>query len=272
MNQMEKYKKAQRHLEESINLGYDLSFFSLSLLYYKIYKNLTHAFNTTKKGAEKGEKYSKCLLGYFIAHGIGTNKDLLKGVSTILESKAENLYEQFAADIGIYYSRINQEENQTSIFKWFEKAFIMKKTRASINNYGVCFMKGIGVDKNYEKAKEILTIGVNINDSNSMHYLAFLLEQTDKKESLKYYKLSADLGDPRIQFIYATKIEENNQNLALQYYIKAAKGKMIKAQEFLALKYIKENDIENIFNYIACNISLQNETIQSSILYFFSYF
>ncbi|KAK8889286.1 hypothetical protein M9Y10_034032 [Tritrichomonas musculus] len=243
------YKKACEHLKESIKLGYNASYFSLSLLYFDIFKDKEKAYKTAQEGASKNEKYSICLFGYFIAHGIGTNKDFNKGVSIILSSNACDFYENFATDIGIYYhSQLNKDENE--IFKWFEKAFFRMKTKATINNYAICFIEGIGVDKNIEKAKEIFKIGVDKNDSNSLYYYGLLLEDTDQKESLKYYKLSADQGDPRSQFIIAKSLEEKDQLLSLQYFIKAAEGKNIKAQEFLAVKYAKENDTENALKYI----------------------
>lgn len=83
-----------------------------------------------------------------------------------------------------------------------------------------------------------------------MYHLAFLLEKISPKESLKYYKLSAELGYPRSRSIYAISIEKNNPNLALKFYIKAAKGGNINAQEFLVFKYAKENDTENTLKYI----------------------
>ena len=70
----------------------------------------------------------------------------------------------------------------------------MNKTHATINNYGACFLKGIGVSIDFEKAKEIFEIGVNKNDAVSMYHLAFILSKTNPNESLYYYKKSAELG------------------------------------------------------------------------------
>lgn len=71
MNKLEK-EEICKHLEESIKLGYSFLFFSLSRLYYEIYKDYEKAFQTVEEGFKKGEKYSTCLFGYFIAIGIGT--------------------------------------------------------------------------------------------------------------------------------------------------------------------------------------------------------
>lgn len=36
---------------------------------------------------------------------------------------------------------------------WIQKAFMLKQTKATINNYGIYYIKGIGVQQNIEKAK-----------------------------------------------------------------------------------------------------------------------
>lgn len=86
------------------------------------------------------------------------------------------------------------------------------------------------------------------------------MKKTDQNESLKYYKLSADQENPRSQFIYTTKIKGTNPNLSLQYYISFCIFicKSIKSQEFLATKYAKENDPENIYKYITTLIKIKN--------------
>ncbi|KAK8896174.1 hypothetical protein M9Y10_014068 [Tritrichomonas musculus] len=119
------YQKSKYHLEKAIEGGFYLSYFSLARLYFEIYKDNDTAYKFAKKGSDKNDSYSKCLLGYFIAHGIGTRKHFMEGVSLILESKAENLIDQFATDIGIYYSKIKNIEGKAidrerEMFKWFE--------------------------------------------------------------------------------------------------------------------------------------------------------
>ena len=163
------FEKAQKLFQKSIEGGFNLSYFTLSRLFYEVFKDEKQAFETAKKGAEKDEKYSKCLFGYFIAHGIGTKKDFKKGVQLILESNATDFYEFFSTDIGIYYANLYKEEKQKSkskiddensygkkAFEFFEKSFNRNKTKAAINNYAICFLEGIGVEKNVEKSKELL--------------------------------------------------------------------------------------------------------------------
>lgn len=95
----------------------------------------------------------------------------------MLNSNAVNFYEIFSTDFGIYFFNNGEEEKA---FSWFKKAFNIKHTKATINNLGICFMKGIGVHKNVNKAKQIFQLGVSINDKNSMYHLNFILEENDQ--------------------------------------------------------------------------------------------
>ncbi|KAK8870893.1 hypothetical protein M9Y10_008805 [Tritrichomonas musculus] len=199
--------EARKHLEKSIQLGYNLSYFSLARLLHEYFNEDDLAFVTAKEGMMKGEKYSKCLLGHFISKGIGTQKDQQKGVKMMLDSDAEDYYKRFPTDIAIYYFNLGEKvkkydskfeyENLNEFkisFKWFERAFLMKQSQATLNNYGICFMRGIGVSANFEKAKEIFEIGVQKNDPISMYHLAFILSKTNPRESLYYYRRSAKQG------------------------------------------------------------------------------
>lgn len=158
----------------------------------------------------KSEKYSKCLLGHFISKGIGTTKDFRKGIEMILSSQATDYYEIFATDIGLYYLKVT--ENYLESFKWFERAFNLNKTKTTINNYGLCFLKGIGVTTNFQKAKEIFSIGIQENDPNSKYHMEYILEKTDPELSNEYYKQSADEGNVYAKIKYAKNVSKNYQN------------------------------------------------------------
>lgn len=170
------FELARNLLEKSIKNGFYFSYFILARLFFEVDKNYSLAFETAQKGTINGDKYSQCLLGYFIAHGIGIEKDNKKGIEIILESGASDFYEIFSTDIGIYYLKLyeqniqscNKVENKDMLgekaFEWFEKSFNKNKTKASVNNYALCFMKGIGVHKNIKKANEIINSFPNLFD------------------------------------------------------------------------------------------------------------
>ena len=264
-SQFDDINKARFHLEESIKKGFTFSYFSLARLLHEYYKDDVKAIMIANEGAEKGDKYAKCLLGYFIAQGIGTKKDRIKGVSMIIKSGADDYYERFATLIALYYVELAEKakseiknkhvlnestkeikfhyedefendiieiendevinsivfeeeeeefedlsdgnmkkssgmqseawveyeeiieyeiEEQTDeelAFKWFEKAYKINKTCTTINNYGICYLDGFGVQKNIQKAKDIFNEGAKLGHSVSLHYLSLI--QNDSKNA-----------------------------------------------------------------------------------------
>lgn len=80
----------------------------------------------------------------------------------------------------------NQSKEEIAQYKekaidFFEKAYKINKTKTTINNLGICYMKGIGVSEDLEKAKEIFTLGVSKGDSNSKYHLDYILKQLNKE-------------------------------------------------------------------------------------------
>ncbi|KAK8860553.1 hypothetical protein M9Y10_012218 [Tritrichomonas musculus] len=153
--------------------------------------------------------------GYFISKGIGTKKNRREGVRMMLESGVEEYYKFFATDIGLYFLDLAKEEeeedkddNYARAFEWFEKGYMMRKTTATINNYALCFLKRIFVEKDIEKAKCILKEGVFKGDPESMHNLAQILESTDIVESLEYYKRASSIGHKKSESRYSSLITE----------------------------------------------------------------
>lgn len=71
---------------------------------------------------------------------------------------------EISIDIGLYHLKVTK--NYKESFKWFERSLNMNKTKATIKKYGLCFLKGVGVAINIQKAKEIFSIGIQKNDPN----------------------------------------------------------------------------------------------------------
>lgn len=169
----------------------NLTGFLLSRLLHEFFHEEQKAFEIAKEGA-KNDKYSKCLLGFYMAHGIGTNKNYVEGMKTIIESGADDFIEHFATDIGNYYSKSGDKKEG---FKWYENAFKKNITEATVNNYGLCFLIGTGTNKNTHKAKEIFSIGVRKSFPSSLYHMAFIaLDENDLDTAMQYFKHAADLG------------------------------------------------------------------------------
>ena len=122
----------------------------------------------------------------------------------MLESGIEDYYRLAATDIGLYFLELSKEEDQNKknsakAFEWFEKAYKMKKTSASVNNYALYILNGIFVEPDIEKAKTIFIEGAEKEDPNSMYHLARILEKADTAQSIEYYKCAAKLGHKKSQ-------------------------------------------------------------------------
>ena len=207
----DKFNEAKKHLEKATEKGFNLSYFMLSRLLYEHYNKESLAFSAAQEGSMKGDNFSKCLLGSFITRGIGTEKNRQKGVELMLESGVEEVYQMFSTYIGLYYidksRNSNDKDNNTNFlnaFKYFERAYKIKKTKATINNYGLCFLNGVHVEKDIEKAKRIFTEGADNGDPNSMYHLAYILEDIDYKTSLMLYKKAALKGHKYAHYRYST--------------------------------------------------------------------
>lgn len=127
----------------------------------------------------------------------------------MLQSGAFDYYERFATDIGIFF--INKKNDQNA-FKWFKRAFEMNISEATVNNLGIMYMNGIGVEKDFGKAEELFTIGIEKGFSSSYYHLAFIfLEKKQNKMALKYFKNAADKGNnhARNSYFYLLNKENN---------------------------------------------------------------
>ena len=207
-----KFKVARNHLEKAASQGFSLSCFLLARLLHEHFKEDERAVQSAREGAERGDKFSQCILGHFIARGIGTKKNRQEGVRLMLESGIEDYCKLAATDIGLYFLELSKEEDQNKensakAFEWFEEAYKMKKTSASVNNYALCFLNGIFVERDIEKAKAIFTEGAEKGDPVSMYHLAHILETSDTVQSIEYYKRAAQLGHEESQACYSSMIK-----------------------------------------------------------------
>ena len=229
---------AKHHLLKAIQLGYNKSYFSLASLYHKCFHEDQSAASIAIEGSQKGDNYSKGLLGHFISRGIGIKKDYRKGIQVMLESGADDYYQRYATEIGLYFIILGDEKkvkskpfegNQEELFnenlfeykeafKWFEVAFQMIVSKTTVNNLGICFLKGIGVPKNIEKAKEIFEIGIQNNDPNSMYHMGFILENTNSEQSFKFYKEAAYKGHHHAQYHYACLMNDKDHEESAKFF------------------------------------------------------
>lgn len=214
---IENFNRARDLLFKSIDLGFHLSHFLLARILHEFYNEDERAFNIAQNGSKLKEKYSQCLVGHFISRGIGTKKEFNRGVENMLNSGCQDYYERFANDIGIYYLNKKDDENA---FKWIKKAFDNYISEATVNNAGLLYLNGIGVDKNVEKAEEIFNIGIKKGYSTSFYHLGFILIGKNQLDNgLKFLKTASDKGNKlaKASYEYFNGIKNEKKNEADDY-------------------------------------------------------
>lgn len=122
-------------------------------------------------------------------------------------------------------------------------------------------MNGIYIPKSIEKAIEIFNIGNENSYSSSMYNLGLIYERSNLKNSLQMYKKTADQGHLHAQEKLGNLLHNKDFDLATKYHKKDAEKGRIIAKEFLAKKYLKENDSENTYIYIHSLIETGNYSV-----------
>ena len=70
----------------------------------------------------------------------------------------------------------NERKEYEQAIEWFKKASERGYTRA-INNLGICYEFGYGVERDFDEALRLYTEGANKGHVHSMYNLAFLYMQ-----------------------------------------------------------------------------------------------
>ena len=278
------YDQAKELFEKAIERGNIPSYFSLAQLYFDYYKDNDKAYKLAQISAEKGDVFGKCLLGIMTMKGISTNSDFEKGAEMILSTGevTEQFYlANYGSEIAAYYQKkgnqdkaleylkkganyhdeacvvqlahyyMTHNENEKA-FKLFEISYNREKTAGSINNYGICFLNGIGTKKDWERAKAIFQEGLLIDDCNSMYHLAYIYENENPEESLRLYEKAAENGEPHAMRYLVDKFDkEGNEEKKLKYLrMHASCGDPISQFE-LGLYYYNNDQFQQAFQYFS---------------------
>ena len=245
------FDEAKSYFEKAIEHDVTSSYFSLAQILHDYYHDDENAYKYAKLSSEKGDPFGTVLLGLFTMEGKGTEKDLDKGIELVLSTgdKTKVFYmKQHSQEIVQYYQRKGETEKALEVmkegaekyhdeyccvslggyymthdmpneaFKIFKESYERKKTRGSINNYGICYLNGVGTEKDWERAKEIFNEGLEMGDMNSMYHLAYIYEKEDPEKSLKLYEMAAEHGEIHaVQYLIEKYDKEGNTEKKEKY-------------------------------------------------------
>lgn len=120
----------------------------------------------------------------------------------------------------------------------------------SINNLGLLYQKGFGVEKNiskaihyYEQAIELKSSAAYINLGNLYHFETSI--KKDSKKAINYYKKAYELGNYNsLNMLGVLHVKENNFNEAEKYLKLGTELKVIEAELNLGCLYYNQKKYE----------------------------
>lgn len=188
------FERAIQLYQEAANHQIGEAYLELGNLYFKgkyINKNVEEAFRcynaVTEKNSYSSEtiSYAKCNLAYMYQFGLGTNSDLLKAAQLYQEADDSN------GSSACNYARMVQQhdflDTVEDVITWYEKAIDKSNVRA-MYNLALMYIKGDGVEHNYEKAVSLLSQALEKQSPQAQLLMAIayksgFMVKKDKKQS-----------------------------------------------------------------------------------------
>lgn len=189
----------------------------------------------------------------------------IKGVGDTFEEAREDAYEQlerylkrkentkmhtpFEAGIEAYERKAYPDAH-----KYFTSAVSEQNNPDAMINLAIMHMKGIGCDRDMEKAKQWFVKASDAGNGRAMASLAHIHEKgldgfPNKDEALKYYAMAANTGMVDAQLKAGMMFREMGENAkAMQYLITAAHNQNKQAQEIIT--YVSNAGTDGTLNRV----------------------
>lgn len=218
------FERAIQLYQEAANHQIGEAYLEIGNLYFKgkyINKNIEEAFrcyNTvTEKNSYSSEtiSYAKCNLAYMYQFGLGTNSDLLKAAQLYQEADDNN------GSSACNYARMVQQhdflDTVEDVIKWYEKAIDKSNVRA-MYNLALMYIKGDGVEHNYEKAVSLLSQALKKQSPQAQLLMAIayksgFMVKKDKKQSKALIRKVNNSG--KRGFLYSWYFTFANKNMII---------------------------------------------------------
>ncbi|RHZ60930.1 hypothetical protein Glove_350g99 [Diversispora epigaea] len=187
-------------------------------------------------------------LAYMYLHGIGVEKDLIKGFQIYSKAADEGSNIALNCVAHCYHKGFGVEKNEEKAFELYLKSAEKGNNLAQFN-VNQCYKNGIGIAKDEVKGfqlhlKSALAGNINAINTTGYCYDTGIGVRVDKIESFKWYFKGAKKGYPRAQhnlgllYKYGHGINQD-QVKAFEWYKKAAENDHIKSQ-YAVGKYFYE--------------------------------
>ena len=111
----------------------------------------------------------------------------------------------------------------TYLIECLNKSISLGNT-ASINTLGLCYLNGIGVKQDKEKALELFHKSASKNYAYAYNNLGHYYEDIDYNKSIEFYKISADLGESYACNKLGLYYLDKDKTKSLEYFTKGTKN------------------------------------------------
>lgn len=240
-------KEAEELIAEKYKLaaeaGYSLAQYFMAVTYSEY--GSEDWFKWLTLAAEQDDEDAQNLLGIAYYEGQYSAKDIEKAKMWL-----EKAVEHDDNEARVYLGRIALEENE------YEKAYDCFNTAYDNEYIGAasylaeCYLEGFGVEKNSEKAKELLKVAADQEDYLSLYKYALLLEPdaepTEYENILNMFNTAFDQGivdagvsaGEFLEKLYQQNQDEDLMRTAARYYEAAVEKKCTKAALHLGSCYL----------------------------------
>ena len=194
------------------------------------------AFLLFSMASKKGHPSAQFNLGLCYEHGRGTDRDVFKAAKCyqaaraqghggalynlatfyqegiaglpvdqhksveLLEAAAQSGLTKAKTYLGLHYAKPSEHQDVETAFSYFHMAAAEKDPVAEYYT-GVCYERGLGVEKDLQKAAYWYRIAAQHGHSTAQHNLGVFYEHglgdlpVDKREALRFYRMAAEAGD-----------------------------------------------------------------------------
>lgn len=228
------------------------------------YHKYQQAFMFAQMAAAGGNAKATFLLWKMYSLGHGVPEDTQKGYSLL--QRAADLGEPKAAfELGdaYQYGLMGFPVNYVKAAFYYQKS----KSAFSLSNLAILYAKGLGVEKNENKAHQLMLMAANLGDGVAMYNIGLVYE--NKIQIPDHYKIAADWFKKSIQ--HPTDVNPCAPNDLGMLYASGkgvekdafkAKVKLMNAADVVYYHLLPENYLKNMTSY-----NSHEETLQAFVDY-----
>ena len=220
-----------------------------------------YALMLVEKGTAPDEKMKQAFLDCILELSDKKDKEsmILLGDCAYLLAKNSKYARSKLFDAAYYCDEKNIDPKRQ--FKWYSRLNVLGSI-AACTNLGVCYGTGKGTKKDYSKAFECYTKAANAGSNVAQrtlgyYYMKGLGCSQDYEKAFEWLGRSADNGQKTAASLLielAEKCRQDDYELSIKCYEKAAEHGIKSAREYLAKNKAEQFETALLVKFAACNL------------------